>query len=42
MLYDRVGELKVQVTGDELGQAGHRIACRQRLGGVLKYYGRAA
>jgi len=28
--------------GDELGRPGHTVACRQRLGGLLKYYGRAA
>jgi hypothetical protein len=28
--------------GDELGQTGHTVACRQRLGGLLKCYGRAA
>lgn len=28
--------------GDELGRRGHNVACRQRLGGMLKYYGRTA
>jgi hypothetical protein len=27
---------------DEPRKPGHTVACRQRLGGLLKYYGRAA
>jgi hypothetical protein len=33
-------ELLFPRTGDELGRPGHTVARCQRLGGLLKYYGR--
>jgi putative transposase len=35
-------ELLFPVPRDAPKQRGHTIACRQRLGGLLKYYGRVA